>query len=217
MESEQGEGEATVQQRAEDHFIRAVQDRVRPEFFNRIDRIVPFLPLDEDSLRAIARRELEQVGQREGIRFGRIDFHFSDAVVDAIVRLGYEPQYGARPLKRAIQRHLLVPLAEALNQHSGGSHRRAQVDVHKDRIRIALHGESKSPDESSMDLASASEVVKLVTHCCEIRRKVMQVDQSGAVLELRNDIALRQRQRQRERKRKRKRSHQRRGRTAAYA
>ena len=51
---------------AEAHFLREVQTFVRPEFFNRIDRIVPFLPLSEDALKEIARRELGLLKRREG-------------------------------------------------------------------------------------------------------------------------------------------------------
>jgi ATP-dependent Clp protease ATP-binding subunit ClpA len=77
--------------------------------FNRIDRIVPFLPLDEATVEKIVRRELDLVGRRDGVLLRGVAFAPDDAVVRHLATSGYDRTYGARPLKRLIERDLLVP------------------------------------------------------------------------------------------------------------
>jgi ATP-dependent Clp protease ATP-binding subunit ClpA len=125
-----------VSARAEEHFVREVQKFVRPELFNRIDRIVPFLPLDEATLRDIARRELDLLRQREGMRYRDVRVEFDDSVPAAMVGLGYDPRYGARPIKRAIDRHLLAPLATALNSYAVQTPLMAEVRVKDDEVQV---------------------------------------------------------------------------------
>ena len=88
----------------------ALRRRYRPEFLNRIDEIVIFDPLSRESLSGIATIQLKGVGKMLDAR--RIGFSVSDAAKDRLVTLGYLPAFGARPLRRAIQRELLDPLAE---------------------------------------------------------------------------------------------------------
>lgn len=84
----------------------------RPEFINRIDEIVHFATLSAAELAPIVRIQLERLEQRLADR--RIELHVSDAAVELIAEHGYEPAFGARPLKRVIQRELADPLAIAL-------------------------------------------------------------------------------------------------------
>ncbi len=89
-----------------------VRAHFRPEFLNRLDEIVVFEPLAQEQLRSIVDIQLERVDRRLAER----DLHLevSDAAKDAIARAGYDPVYGARPLKRAIQRMLENQLAQRL-------------------------------------------------------------------------------------------------------
>ncbi len=107
------------------HFTRAVEAFVRPELFNRIDRVVPFAPLDAETIRSIARRQLDLVQQRDGVRYRGVVLDVAAAVADWLAHKGYDPRYGARPLKRAIERELLAPLADQLNGYSGDTALRA--------------------------------------------------------------------------------------------
>jgi ATP-dependent Clp protease ATP-binding subunit ClpA len=76
-----------------------------------LDAIVPFRTLPLEEVRAIARRHLELLCQRDGIRLRAIQLTLEPPVAELLAELGFAPRYGARPLKRAIERELLVPLA----------------------------------------------------------------------------------------------------------
>jgi ATP-dependent Clp protease ATP-binding subunit ClpB len=84
----------------------------RPEFLNRIDEIVVFHALTEEQLKQIIEIQLDRVRQRLVDR--RITLEITDAAKAHLVRVGHEPAYGARPLKRAIQREVETPLARKI-------------------------------------------------------------------------------------------------------
>lgn len=96
------------------HFEREVQRFVRPELLGRIDRIVPFAPLPRDVVKQIALREINLLKDRPGIKYNNLKLDVHNDVVDYLCELGYKPKYGARPLRRAIEQHLSVPLANAM-------------------------------------------------------------------------------------------------------
>jgi ATP-dependent Clp protease ATP-binding subunit ClpB len=86
----------------------------RPEFLNRLDETVVFHPLDNSQIRSIAKIQLARLEQRLAER--QYQFRITDAALDKLAEVGFDPLYGARPLKRAIQQHLENPLAQALLQ-----------------------------------------------------------------------------------------------------
>jgi ATP-dependent Clp protease ATP-binding subunit ClpC len=96
------------------HFVREAERFFRPEFFNRIDRIVAFRPLSMETVRLIVRRELGRLLLREGIVRRRLIVEVDDAVVDRLVQVGFHPLYGARPLQRTIEREVILPLAHLI-------------------------------------------------------------------------------------------------------
>ncbi len=137
------------------HFEREVQRFVRPELLGRIDRIVPFSPLPREIVRQIAQRELEMVKERPGLKYNDLKLSIDDKVVDHISQLGYVPKYGARPLRRAIEQHLVVPLA---NRLSGLDLRTGwMLSAELADGKIAIHAEKKQTTDSakreSMDSA----------------------------------------------------------------
>ena len=87
----------------------AMRAHFRPEFLNRVDEIIIFERLSEDDLKKIVDIQLNRVTKR--LAQQKIDIQLSDDAKALIAREGYDPVYGARPLKRAIQRHLLDPLS----------------------------------------------------------------------------------------------------------
>ena len=97
------------------HFEREVQRFVRPELLGRIDRIVPFAPLPREVVRQIALREINMLKDRPGIKYNKLQLQVPNEVVDHLCELGYQPKYGARPLRRAIEQHLSVPLANTMS------------------------------------------------------------------------------------------------------
>jgi ATP-dependent Clp protease ATP-binding subunit ClpB len=89
-----------------------VQNHFRPEFINRLDEIVVFRPLGKSAIRAIARIQLKALDQRLEER--QLKLEVSDNALDLLANVGFDPVYGARPLKRAIQQQLENPLAQRL-------------------------------------------------------------------------------------------------------
>jgi ATP-dependent Clp protease ATP-binding subunit ClpB len=89
-----------------------LKSRFRPEFLNRIDEVLQFKALDQAQLRKIVEVQLGAVRKRLAER--RVTLEVSDAAKDLLAREGYDPAYGARPLKRAISRLVVDPLARML-------------------------------------------------------------------------------------------------------
>ena len=96
---------------------QAVSRAFRPEFFNRIDRIVVFRPLSRDVLRDILHKELRDVFKRRGLRNRDWAVMWDESAIDFLLDRGTTPDLGARPLKRAIERHVLAPLARTIVEH----------------------------------------------------------------------------------------------------
>jgi len=92
--------------------LEELRKAFRPEFLNRVDETVVFHALKSEHIRRIVDIQLAQLRKRLAAR--HIDIDLSDEAKDHLVRVGYEPDYGARPLKRAIQRELETRLARAL-------------------------------------------------------------------------------------------------------
>jgi ATP-dependent Clp protease ATP-binding subunit ClpA len=86
----------------------------RPEFLNRLDRIVHFRPLSLEVAERVARREIDLVLQRSGLIRRGLHIQVDPSVTALLVREGYSPHFGARPLKRTVEQQLLIPLARTL-------------------------------------------------------------------------------------------------------
>ena len=94
--------------------LEAVQGRFRPEFINRLDELVVFHPLGREHIRSIARIQSGHLARRLAERGIKLDI--SDSALDLLGNAGFDPVYGARPLKRAIQSQLENPLAKQILQ-----------------------------------------------------------------------------------------------------
>jgi ATP-dependent Clp protease ATP-binding subunit ClpB len=99
----------------------AVSSHFRPEFINRIDEVVVFAPLAREQIAGIARIQLSRLLQRLAER--ELSLELSDEAMDKLIAVGYDPVYGARPLKRALQRWIENPLAQLIlaGKFSAGS------------------------------------------------------------------------------------------------
>ena len=91
---------------------KALKSHFRPEFLNRIDEVVYFNPLDADQVRSIVEVQMRVVTQR--LEQKRIKVELLTEVYDWLAQVGFDPHYGARPLKRVIQREVLNPLSKEL-------------------------------------------------------------------------------------------------------
>ena len=115
--------------------MEAVHEHFQPEFLNRVDELIVFKSLQPDAIRRIVEKEVRQLSVRLVDRHIVLDL--SEAAKDHLATVGYNPQYGARPLKRAIQRELLDPLAVALLEGRVQDGVTVRVDVEKGELRFS--------------------------------------------------------------------------------
>ena len=113
-----------------------LRSKYRPEFVNRLDEIVIFEPLQKARLRSIARLALNALTARLAQR--EISLELSDAAIDVLTDLGYSPEYGARPLKRVLQRELETPIARGLISGDFLDGDSIAVDADLDAVQLTL-------------------------------------------------------------------------------
>jgi ATP-dependent Clp protease ATP-binding subunit ClpB len=89
-----------------------LQKEFRPEFINRIDEVVVFHPLQKNQMQAIANIQLNAL--RERLQQRELTLALTEEALTYLIDLGYDPIYGARPLKRVIQQYVENPLAQAI-------------------------------------------------------------------------------------------------------
>jgi ATP-dependent Clp protease ATP-binding subunit ClpB len=119
--------EATIDEGTKRQVLDALRQSFRPEFLNRLDEIIVFHPLTRGHLRQIIDIQLRSLMRRLEER--KIHVELSDAAKDLLIAEGYDPTYGARPLKRAIQREILDPLAMRVLQGDFREGDRIAVDA----------------------------------------------------------------------------------------
>ena len=111
-----------------------VQRGIRPEFLNRIDETIVFHPLNWGEVKQIVRLQVESI--RKMLRENGLTLEISDAAIDLLANEGYDPDFGARPVKRAVQRLLLDGLSKELLAGRLDRNRPIRVDATEDRITM---------------------------------------------------------------------------------
>ena len=111
-----------------------VQRGIRPEFLNRIDETIVFHPLNWGEVKQIVRLQVESI--RRMLRENGLTLEISDAAIDLLANEGYDPDFGARPVKRAVQRLLLDGLSKELLAGRLDRNRPIRVDATEDRITM---------------------------------------------------------------------------------
>jgi ATP-dependent Clp protease ATP-binding subunit ClpB len=111
-----------------------VKSHFRPEFINRIDEIVVFHALDQQHIRNIARIQLKRLEAR--IESHDMRLEVADAAIDEIANVGFDPQFGARPLKRAIQQRIENPVAKLILEGRFGPNDVIPVDFKDGQFRF---------------------------------------------------------------------------------
>ena len=92
--------------------MNMLKKTIRPEFLNRIDETIMFLPLNKPQIEQIVRLQIK--GIQRMLEDNGVNLHLSDMAIDYLATAGYDPEFGARPVKRAIQRYLLNDLSKKL-------------------------------------------------------------------------------------------------------
>ena len=124
---------------------RRLNQIFRFEFLNRFDRIVHFHPLTRVHIRSIARRELTDLSQREGLQGRRLHVDVDAEVLDWLVAHGYHPHYGARFLRREIERSVAGTLAEFIVKNQPHPDSRIVLGVRRRRIHARMAELAKTP------------------------------------------------------------------------
>lgn len=96
------------------HYLAAALQFFRPELVNRLDQIVAYHPLSEANIKQIATRVLDQALAREGLTRRNVKVRYGPEVIERLAVLGFDPRYGARPLKRAVEQHVISVIASRL-------------------------------------------------------------------------------------------------------
>ncbi|HEX2345430.1 MAG TPA: AAA family ATPase, partial [Gaiellaceae bacterium] len=138
---------------------RAVRASFRPEFVNRLDRIVVFRPFERSAMRALLDKELADALARRGLRGRPWAVEMDDSAYSFLIEKGFSPELGARPLKRALERYLLAPLAAAIVEQAvpDGDQFLFITAAGGDRIEVAF----VDPDAEEEPAADADEHVEL--------------------------------------------------------
>ena len=93
---------------------RAVAQTFRPEFQNRLDKVIVFRPLTRDLMRSILKKELSHVLERRGLKDREWAVEWEASALEFLLEKGFTPEMGARPLKRAIDQYVIAPLAATI-------------------------------------------------------------------------------------------------------
>ncbi len=138
MEKSGGEMDESTYRALQDKLLEQLRKTIRPEFLNRIDDVVIFHPLDQRHIRSIVDIQLKRVDKM--LAKNKIRLSVSDKVKDWLAVRGYDPVYGARPLKRVIQRQIVNQLAKQLikrEDDSAGIEFEATISKNGDYLEFA--------------------------------------------------------------------------------
>ena len=111
----------------------------RPEFFNRLDAVLTFRPLDPETCLAITRKELDQIAAREGFRKAGLELGYTEGLVRHLTAAGFDPRYGARPLQRVLETQVVSVISRHLVAHPGIRDTRIRLEV-DDGGRVVVAG-----------------------------------------------------------------------------
>jgi ATP-dependent Clp protease ATP-binding subunit ClpC len=133
-----GKGEASLKA----HIRSKMEEVFQPEFINRLDDIVVFSPLDEASIRRLVSLEVAKLASRRGFRRHQLRLVLSESAVDHLARRGFSARFGARELKRVLEKDLLAGLSKLLIRRQAPDRRSVvDVDVDEGGLTIRLHPE----------------------------------------------------------------------------
>jgi ATP-dependent Clp protease ATP-binding subunit ClpB len=121
---------------ADERVLGALRDHFRPEFLNRVDEIVVFSRLDREQLAEIVELQVARLRRRLDER--GVELELTDAAAELLAREGYDPAYGARPLKRLVQRRIENPLAQRILAGEVRDGDRVVVDAEGDELTFAV-------------------------------------------------------------------------------
>lgn len=117
-------------------YVKAAEAFFRPELFNRIDRVIAFHELTRPHIERMVGQLAESAMQRHGIRSRKLMLEIDPTVYPHLADRGFEPEYGARALRRAIESELVLPLAQSLTQHPYSGLSILRFTASQDRLQL---------------------------------------------------------------------------------
>ncbi len=117
---------------AKKEVLAMLKQTIRPEFLNRIDEIIMFSPLNETEIRQIVTLQVNGVAKM--LKENGITLHLTDEAINFLAKAGFDPEFGARPVKRAIQKYLLNDLSKKLLSGEVNREKEIVVDVNNDEL-----------------------------------------------------------------------------------
>ncbi|MGC7880198.1 AAA family ATPase, partial [Desulforudis sp. 1190] len=132
------EDEANDYEKMKERVISELHRTFRPEFLNRIDEIIVFHALTTEHIRAIVDLMLKDVAQR--MKENEVEVAFSDSLKDLLAKEGFDEKFGARPLRRAIQRLVEDRLSEELLKHTFARGDKVQLDAEDGEVQVQKTG-----------------------------------------------------------------------------
>ena len=152
--AQSGDSGKRAEQKAAENVMEALKKAFRPEFLNRIDEIVIFHKLSDENIRKIARLMLGEITSR--IESMKMKITFTDEVVGFLAKEGFDPVYGARPLRRAMQRKIEDSLSIELLEGKLGAGDVIEAYLDGDVVKYRKTG-SFDPDSRDLTAVGASE------------------------------------------------------------
>src|SRR6185503_16676059 len=140
-----------------------------------------FAPLGTDVIRRIADREWHKVLNRDGVRFRELALKAEPGLLDHLTQVGFDPRYGARPLKRAMERQLLAPLARQLNRYTGDIPLSVEIGVAGGAPAVSVKQQQGVKSKSAREPTSAAG--KLASGAQAMRRWHQLLHKSSVVRE----------------------------------
>ncbi|MDD3078453.1 MAG: ATP-dependent chaperone ClpB [Paludibacter sp.] len=121
-----------IMEQTRNQVFEMLKQTIRPEFLNRIDELIMFAPLDESQIEEIVRLQISMV--QKTLKENGIELHMTEAAIRFIAEEGFDPQFGARPVKRAIQKYVLNDLSKQLIAGTVHSNETITVDYDGEKL-----------------------------------------------------------------------------------
>lgn len=117
--------------------FQLLKQTIRPEFLNRVDEIIMFTPLSQEEIRQVVELQLSHV--KHMLDKNQIKIGFTEAAINWLAQVGYDPQFGARPIKRVIQRELLNQLSKEIL--AGKVNKETGIEIDHDGDKLVFRNE----------------------------------------------------------------------------
>lgn len=181
-----GGSDGVNKQDVSEFFTGAVQRFFRPELFNRFDQVIPFDPLDQDTMRFVVEREMELLKSREGIRFRKMSFTIDDEVLYYLAKKGYDIKYGARQLQRSIRDEITAPLSTALNDYSFEDQLIVKIVITDNQPDIQIESDPLGVDLFFEELDKITDA----DYASYLRRQVMRLQEGNFYIRLLSQLDI---------------------------